>query len=92
MRICPSYSWPPEIAFSKIVGFEVTPSRTNFVLVRPPPPGALAIHRELGARRILVRHFPVPGLEDRLRISVGTPHELDRLVTAIEEVLRTTSR
>ena len=41
----------------------------------------------LAERNILVRYFDVPGLEDKLRISVGTAEENDALLAALGELL-----
>jgi histidinol-phosphate aminotransferase len=70
------------------LGFEVYPSETNFVLARRANTDMRRIQRELKAMRILIRHFDVPGLEDCLRISIGTPAETTAVVTALKRVLR----
>jgi histidinol-phosphate aminotransferase len=36
-----------------------------------------------------VRYFRLPGLEDKLRITVGTPEQNDRLLAAIKQILAT---
>ena len=70
------------------LGLQVWPSAANFVLARFAKPGAALVHRALQARKILVRHFPRPRLEDCLRISVGTDAEIDSLLGALQEILR----
>jgi histidinol-phosphate aminotransferase len=63
-------------------GWELTRSQANFLFARPPGGDAEAQLRRLRERRILVRHFD--GLHrDRLRITVGTPEENDRLLHAV---------
>ena len=37
----------------------------------------------LKGRGILVRYFDAPGLRDKLRITVGSPPEVDALIEAI---------
>ena len=69
------------------LGFEVTPSQTNFVLVKAPYGEALPIHDALKARRILVRYYDKPGLKDKLRITIGTDDENTALIGALQEVL-----
>ncbi len=64
----------------------VYPSGGNFVLARFADPPAREVHAELRARRILVRWFDHPRLEDCLRISVGTEEEVDALLAALEEI------
>lgn len=69
------------------LGFAVYPSEANFLLVRPPG-DALALHRALRARGILVRAFPDrPGLSDHLRITIGLPGDHDRLLAALKAIL-----
>jgi histidinol-phosphate aminotransferase len=73
-------------ALSKLA-FEVYPSATNFVLARRPGTDLKRVQRELKARRILIRHFDVPGLDDCLRISVGTAAETRAVVDALRDAL-----
>jgi len=68
--------------------FQVYPSQTNFVLARRPGTDMRRVQRLLKAQRILIRHFDVPGLEDCLRISVGTPAETMAVVGALKTALR----
>jgi histidinol-phosphate aminotransferase len=63
-------------------GWWLTPSEANFVFARPPGGAAEEVVQRLRDRRILVRHF-AGAHRDRLRITVGTPEENDRLLGAI---------
>ncbi|GIU98825.1 MAG: histidinol-phosphate aminotransferase [Actinomycetota bacterium] len=67
------------------LGAEVFPSDANFVLFRPPRPAA-EVWRGLLDRGVLVRDFSalVPGC---LRVTAGTPEEVDRFLDALKEVL-----
>ena len=69
------------------LGFDVLPSETNFILVRPPKFPARAWLRRLRDRRILVRWFDLPDLRDRLRITIGTDREAKALVKAAGQIL-----
>jgi histidinol-phosphate aminotransferase len=70
------------------LGFDVAPSQTNFLLARVPAGADAAdLLATLKAHGILVRHFAQPGLDDHLRISVGTPEEDDLLLDALGERL-----
>lgn len=72
------------------LGFTVPPSETNFLLARVPAGArlsALALQQALKHRGILVRHFAVPGLDDRLRITIGTPEQNARLIDVLTELL-----
>jgi histidinol-phosphate aminotransferase len=66
----------------------VWPSATNFLLARPARTPARAVYEGLKERRILVRYFDKPGLEDCLRISVGSDAETAAFVSALEGMLR----
>jgi histidinol-phosphate aminotransferase len=68
------------------LGFDTLPSQANFVWTRVPSPGAKVVYEALKARRILVRFWDRPGMSDYLRITVGTPEEMEALVTALEEI------
>ena len=71
------------------LGFKVWPSQANFLLVQPPEsqsgPTAEKIYRELKAQGIMIRYFAQPGLEDKLRITVGRTEQNERMLKAIAE-------
>lgn len=65
---------------------EVFDSRANFVLVRIP--GADKVWEQLYERGILVRDFSHSrGLENCLRLTIGTAEENERLLSALKEIL-----
>ena len=68
-------------------GFDVLPSQTNFLLVRPPAFPAKVWLERLRAQKILVRWFDAPGIQDYLRISIGTDRETQSLVRAVRRIL-----
>ena len=68
-------------------GFRVLPSQTNFILVKPLRFSAKDWQKKLRARKILVRWFPFPKVENYLRITVGTPSEAEALVQAARIIL-----
>ncbi|MCZ6887552.1 MAG: aminotransferase class I/II-fold pyridoxal phosphate-dependent enzyme, partial [Gammaproteobacteria bacterium] len=73
------------------LGLTVPISQANFVLAHVPlesPLPALQIYQRLKDRNILVRHFGASGLDEQLRITVGTPAENAALLVALEELLR----
>ncbi len=70
------------------LGFEMTDSKTNFLFARHPACDGGKLKDALKARGFLVRHFARPRISDYLRISIGTPAEMDALVGAIEAILR----
>jgi histidinol-phosphate aminotransferase len=70
------------------LGFEVIPSQTNFILVRPPRFAASIWLEKLRERKILVRWFRYPEVRDYLRITIGTDAEASALVLAVEAILQ----
>jgi histidinol-phosphate aminotransferase len=69
-------------------GFEVPSSQANFVLARMPGRDMAAVASGLRRRGILVRHFPRSVFHDALRISIGTPTEMQALFDALDAMLR----
>ncbi|KXT75633.1 histidinol-phosphate transaminase [Streptococcus sp. DD12] len=69
------------------LGYEVLPSLTNFVLVKPKGASAKAVFEHLQANKIYVRYFPkIDRIADYLRISIGLPEEMATLVRTLEEL------
>lgn len=68
-------------------GFEVLPSAANFVFVRHPDYPGADLARLLRERKIIVRHFAKPRIENFLRITVGTTEQNQRLLTALDVIL-----
>jgi histidinol-phosphate aminotransferase len=69
------------------LGFEVLPSRANFLFVRHAVHDAFELAGRLRERGILVRHFAQPRIEQFLRISIGTPSQCDALVEALRVIV-----
>jgi histidinol-phosphate aminotransferase len=67
--------------------FEVLPSATNFILVRPPAFPVQQWLQKLRDRKILVRWFPYPAVKDYLRITIGTDAEANALSRAARSIL-----
>jgi len=67
--------------------FDVPTSHGNFVLAKNNNCKASEIYDKLVQRNIYVRFFDLPGLGDKLRITVGTAKQNDRLIAALKEIL-----
>ncbi len=66
-------------------GFSVIPSRGNFVLATLPQAAyAKPLYEGMKARGVLVRFFDKPGLNDKLRITIGTPDENAAMLAALD--------
>jgi histidinol-phosphate aminotransferase len=81
------------------MGFEVIPSKANFLFVRYGGSAELSADKT-GARKlsgaelfaalrdrgILVRHFNKPRISDYLRVSIGTDEDMDAFLAACREI------
>ena len=67
--------------------FEVLPSKANFVFARHPHADGGFLYRQLKARGVLVRHFESPRIRDFLRITIGTPEQMQTLFEALGSIL-----
>jgi histidinol-phosphate aminotransferase len=74
----------------KQLGFCIWDSQTNFLLAQPPEGNAEYLYQKLKEQRILIRYFKQPGLDDKLRITVGTDEQNQVLVKALIYLLETT--
>ena len=66
------------------MGFYVYPSHANFVMARKEEQNLKELYERLKSQKILVRYFDVAGLQDSLRITVGTPLEIRGLLKAMK--------
>jgi histidinol-phosphate aminotransferase len=69
------------------LGFDCLPSSANFLFVRHDKARAADLYTALRDRRILVRHFRQPRIDNHLRITVGTQTECEALVEAVQHIL-----
>jgi len=71
------------------LGFETLPSAANFLFTRHSGYDAALLARQLRERRILVRHFDLPGIRDFLRITIGTEAECETLLAVLSQIFAT---
>ncbi len=65
-------------------GFQVLPSAANFVFARAPEGDAKGLFDRLNNAGILVRYWPVERLDERLRITIGTPAQMQVLMNCLD--------
>lgn len=69
------------------MGFTVLPSKANFVFASSPELSGQTYFEKLRERQIIVRHFKDPKICEYVRITIGTPEQMDALVKATKEIL-----
>lgn len=62
------------------------PSHANFILCKVVGRDALALKRALEKEGILVRHYSSAGLSDHIRITVGRPEQVERVIEALQRI------
>ena len=71
----------------KKLGFHFPDSKTNFIFASHETVAAKVIFEELKKKNIFVRYFNKPGIDNYLRISIGTDEEMEKLINALKEIL-----
>lgn len=72
--------------FLKENGWDFIPSKTNFVLAKKPGVSGEKVYEEIKRQGILVRHFSTKGIEDYVRITIGTEEQMNALKTAMKMI------
>lgn len=67
------------------LGFISLPSKTNFLFSRHRFLEAAELMGFLRSKNILVRYFSKPGIDNYLRISIGTDEEMQQLISTLEQ-------
>ena len=70
------------------MGFEVCPSKANFVFARHPAHSGKALFDGLRAANILVRRWDKAEIQEYLRITVGTSDQCDALLRHLDALTR----
>jgi histidinol-phosphate aminotransferase len=70
----------------KKLGFTILPSQANFIFAKPEFTDATSLTQQLRDNKILVRHFKNPRIVDYLRITIGTPEEMQQVIKVIKVI------
>ena len=65
--------------FLKSQGFYVLESKTNFLFAKKEGMAGNDIYKKIKEKGILIRHFNTPGIEDFVRITIGTHQQMEEL-------------
>lgn len=86
---CSRVSNTREITAGKLknMGFTVLPSKANFLFASHEKVPGAELFQALREKGVLVRYFNKPRIHNFLRITVGTPEEMDALIGALREIL-----
>ena len=84
-RVMAARAWTEQALAEK--GFTVLPSQANFVFASHPAHAGRELLAGLRERGVLVRWWDKPDIENWLRISIGTPEEMEALVKALDELI-----
>ena len=68
-------------------GFAVLDSRSNFLFASTDRKDGGTLYKELKKNGILVRHFDAPRIANWLRITIGTPEQMQALVETLDKIL-----
>jgi histidinol-phosphate aminotransferase len=71
------------------LGFSAIPSHTNFLLTRVPEgQDGTWWQAALERQKILVAFFPDKGLENYIRVTIGTKEQMDTFLAAVKDISR----
>ena len=70
------------------LGFSFPDSMSNFIFASHNNVDAGVIFEELKKRKIFVRYWNKPRINNHLRITIGTREEMEKLFSALEEILQ----
>ena len=68
-------------------GFTVLDSRSNFLFACTARQDGGTLYRKLKENGVLVRHFDAPRIHSWLRITIGTPAQMQALLAALDKIL-----
>ncbi|MGB1327501.1 MAG: histidinol-phosphate transaminase [Porticoccaceae bacterium] len=69
------------------LGFEVLPSKANFVLAHHPKNAADSLANSLRDKGIIVRYFAKPRIDQYLRVTIGTESQNKLLIDSLKQIL-----
>lgn len=71
----------------KALGFEVLPSKANFIFAKSDKISGKTLYEKLKEKGILIRHFEKPRIKEYNRITIGNIAEMKTFISKVKEVL-----
>lgn len=71
----------------KEIGFNIIPSKSNFIFITHPFMKAEEIFMKLREESILVRYFRQPRIDNYLRVTIGNDEEMDAFIKAVNKIV-----
>lgn len=68
-------------------GFSVLPSAANFIFATHEEKDAEQLYEQLRKRKVLVRYFHDPRIDQYLRITIGTDEEMEQFFRHLDELI-----
>jgi len=75
-------------SLKEIPHLKVWPSNANFILIEFDKKEPTKVYQELCMKGIFVRSYSSNRLKNCLRVSIGTPEEMDKFIYALTEIIR----
>ena len=70
------------------LGFKVLDSQTNFLFATKDDLSMKDMFEYLKTKKVYIRYFSVPRIENYVRISIGTDDEMDIFLKEVKEYLK----
>ena len=74
--------------YLKEKGFYVLKSQTNFLFAKHPNIGGAELYKRVKEHGLLIRHFATKGIEEFVRITIGTAEQMEELRKAFDEIIK----
>ncbi len=84
-QICDTREWTKKEL--KKLGFDFPDSKTNFIFAKHNTMPAKQIFEKLKEKKIFVRYFGKPGIDNYLRITMGTREQMERVIEELTKIL-----
>ena len=69
------------------MGFTVLDSKANFIFAKSNAVSGRVLYEELKKKGVLVRHFDAPRIENWLRITIGTPEQMQIFLNTLDKIM-----